>query len=275
MRESAPLEPAPLECVLNISEGRDTDLIASIAAAAGADLLDVHSCALHNRSVLTLAGTAAPRAVARAAVAALDIRDHRGAHPRIGVVDVVPFIALDGATIAEAIEARQSFAAWAADELGVPCFLYGPERTLPDIRRHAFGSLAPDTGGPSPHPTGGAMAVGVRPPLVAYNLWLVDPDLDDARRIAAEIRSPSVRALGLQVGVEVQVSMNLIDPETFGPEDAWRAVAERAAIARAELVGLIPAGVLERIDPSDWERLDLATDRTIEARLAERERRLR
>lgn len=270
-----PAGPALIECVINISEGRRTDVIAAIAGAAGVDLLDVHSCVHHNRSVLTVVGTEAPRAITRAAVASLDLGDHEGAHPRIGVVDVVPFIALDGATDLDARTARDSFAAWAADELSVPCFVYGPERTLPDIRREAFRSLAPDTGGAAPHPTAGAIAVGVRPPLVAFNLWLAQPDLELARRIAAEIRSPSVRALGLQVGDEVQVSMNLIAPLVTGPEDVWRSVAERADIERAELVGLLPAAVLDHIDENEWERLDLGADRTIEARLAERGRRLR
>lgn len=273
-----------IESVINISEGRRHDLIAEIAASAGEDLLDVHSCVHHNRSVLTVIGESAPKAIARAGLAHLDLSHHEGAHPRIGVVDVVPFISLGDSEPAEALAARDDFAAWAAVELDIPVFLYGPltttgagaaSRTLPEIRRTAFAELAPDLGPATPNPTAGAIAVGCRPPLVAYNLWLAEPDLALARRIAASIRSDAVRALGLAVGDEVQVSMNLIDPERVGPADVYRVVSDIAAVDRAELVGLLPAPVLERIDLRQWDRLDLAADRTIEWRLAERERRLR
>ncbi len=150
----------------------------------------------------------------------------------------------------------------------MPCFAYGPERTLPDVRRHAFRDLAPTTGPERPHPSAGAMAVGARPVLVAYNLWLAEPDLALAREVARELRSPQVRTLGLAVGDEVQVSMNLVDPLAVGPADVWDAVAARTGIARAELVGLVPRAVLDDVEPARWERLDLASERTIEARLA-------
>jgi glutamate formiminotransferase len=274
-----------LECVINISEGRRLDVISAIADQAGADLLDVHSCAEHNRSVLTVVGETAPRAITRAAVELLDIRDHRGAHPRIGVVDVVPFVPLAPSSMTEAIAARDSFARWAADELHVPCFTYGPasgfdealetSRTLPDIRRNAFASLTPETGPVEPHPTAGAIAVGARDVLVAYNLWLSDGDLDQAHSIAAAIRSSSVRALGMQVDIDVQVSLNLIAPDETGPAEVHDFVAARARIARAELVGLIPRSVLDAVEATRWEELDVGPNTTIEARLAEREHRLR
>jgi glutamate formiminotransferase len=270
----SPTSEPVLESVINISEGRRGGLIDAIAASAGADLLDVHSCELHNRSVLTVIGEDAARAVTRSGIELLDITTHSGAHPRIGVVDVVPFIALQGLDESVARTARDDFARWAADELGVPTFLYGTERTLPEIRRTAFDDLLPDHGPLSPHPTAGAIAVGLRPPLVAYNLWLIEPDLALARRIAASLRSPSVRALGLAVGDQVQVSMNLIDPMVTGPHRVHALVAKQARIDRSELVGLLPDAVLRRIDPSRWEQLDLAEDRTIEWRLAERARRL-
>jgi glutamate formiminotransferase len=256
-----------LECVVNISEGRDAATIAAIAAAAGADLVDVHTDPDHHRSVLTLVGEAAPRAVAAEAVQRLDLRTHVGAHPRIGVVDVVPFVALAGSTDDDARRARDDFCAWAGAELSLPCFRYGPERSLPEVRRRAFAGLAPDCGPAIPHPTAGAAAVGVRPPMVAYNVWLADPDLALARRIAADVRSPAVRALGLQVGPEVQVSMNLIDPRRTGPGAVTDAVRARAVVARCELVGLVPAEVLAAEDPARWVELDLAPDRTIEARV--------
>jgi glutamate formiminotransferase len=197
----------------------------------------------------------------------LDINEHEGAHPRLGVVDVVPFVPLGSATMADALAARDEFAAWVGDDLGVACFLYGPERSLPDVRRHAFVDLMPDTGPGQPHPTAGACCVGARPILVAYNLWLADTDLALAREIARQLRSSSVRALGLAVGDSVQVSMNLVAPLVTGPADVYDAVEARAEIARAELVGLLPSAVLQRTDRSRWPALDLAEDRTIESRL--------
>lgn len=256
-----------LECVVNISEGRDRRRIERIAARAGDALLDLHVDPDHHRSVLTLVGEDAPRSVAAEAVALLDLTEHAGAHPRIGVVDVVPFVALDGSTTADAIAARDGFGAWAGSELGVPCFRYGPERTLPDVRRSAFQALAPDSGPSAPHPTAGAIAVGQRPVLVAYNVWLAEPDLALAKRIAVAVRSPSVRALGLQVGEHVQVSMNLIDPAVTGPGTATDLVALLAPVQRCELVGLVPRWVLDLEDAERWGELDLDEDRTIEARL--------
>jgi glutamate formiminotransferase/glutamate formiminotransferase/formiminotetrahydrofolate cyclodeaminase len=259
-----------LESVINISEGRDRAVIDAVAAAAGSRLLDVHVDPDHHRAVLTVVGEPAARAVAAAAVDAIDLTGHDGVHPRIGAVDVVPFVALGDTTPAEARAARDRFAAWAGAELGVPCFLYGPERTLPAVRRGAWADLVPDTGPAVPHPTAGAMAVGVRPPLVAYNLWLAQPDLVLARRVAAGLRGPAVRALGLPVGAAVQVSMNLIDPLAVGPADVYDRVAGQAAIARAELVGLVPAAVLAATPEERWSQLDLSVERTIEARVARR-----
>jgi glutamate formiminotransferase/glutamate formiminotransferase/formiminotetrahydrofolate cyclodeaminase len=256
-----------LECVINVSEGRRMAVVGTIARAAGRELLDVHTDPDHNRSVLTVVGPEAARAVLLAATLTLDISEHDGVHPRLGVVDVVPFVPLGDATLEEAIAARDAFAGWVGDELGIPCFCYGPERTLPEVRRRAFVDLPPDTGPAAPHPTAGACCVGARGPLVAYNVWLAGADLDQARTIARDLRSPTVRALGLAVGDQVQVSMNLIEPLVTGPADAYDAVASRTPVARAELVGLIPAAVLGAVDPSRWSALDLAEDRTIEHRL--------
>ena len=256
-----------LGCVVNLSEGQRRPVIDGIAVAADHALLDVHTDPHHHRSVLTLAGEEAPRAVARAAVAQLDLRDHRGVHPRFGVVDVVPFVPWTGSTLVDAISARDRFARWIADELGVPAFLYGPERSLPDLRRGAFASLQPDVGPAAPHLTAGAVAVGARPPLIAWNVVLAEPDLALAKRIAATIRGPRLRALGLAVGDEVQVSMNLIAPEALGPDQAWDLVVAHAAIARAELVGLVHRSVVDRIPQERWSQLDLSAERTVEARL--------
>lgn len=261
-----------LECVINISEGRDLDRVTRIAAQAESALLDVHSDPHHNRSVLTVVGEDAPRAVATATIAELDLRLHDGVHPRLGVVDVVPFVALEGSTDAQAMDARDAFARWLGDTHRVPCFLYGPERTLPDVRREAFGTLAPDTGPPVPHPTAGATAVGQRGILVAYNVWLDGSDLAAARRIAANLRCDGLRTLGLRVGGRLQVSMNLTKPAVIGPATAYDRVVAAAtgvgmSVQGAELVGLVPRAILGAVPERRWDELALSEERTIEARL--------
>ena len=284
-------EPGPpAECVINISEGRDGAVIDAIARAGGAGLLDLHEDADHHRSVLTLGGPldeieGAARSVAEAAVRAIDLRSHTGVHPRLGAIDVVPFVPLgtpDGEGWRRATAARDRFAAWAGSSLALPCFLYGPERSLPDIRRRAFDTLDPDSGPSTPHPTAGACAVGVRPVLVAYNVWITDGrqgeasnSLAVARRLAASLRSPVVRSLGLLVPSGAQVSCNLIDPAATSIADLYDAVAAGAAaqgcsVARAELVGLLPEVALHSAPPGRWSELDLAEDRTIEYRMARR-----
>jgi glutamate formiminotransferase len=259
-----------LEAVVNVSEGRDAAVLQALADAAGDDLLDLHADPDHHRSVLTLVGEAAARRVATTAVARIDLAGHRGVHPRIGAVDVVPFVPLTGSLMPDAVAARDAFCRWAATSLALPCFVYGPERTLPDLRRGAFSAFGPDHGPPVPHPTAGACAVGARELLVAWNAWLVDPDVELARRVATAVRGDGIRALGLAVGDRAQVSMNLVDPLRVGPAEAWDRVAARAEIAEAELVGLVPAALLERTSPGRWARLDLGPDRTIEARLDRR-----
>lgn len=261
-----------LECVVNISEGRDQEVIAAIADRAGTDLLDVHSDPHHHRSVLTVVGEDAPRAIATAAVQRLDLRRHEGVHPRLGVVDVVPFVALDDTDADDARVARDRFAAWLATTHGVPCFRYGPERSLPEVRRRAFRDLPPTDGPAVPHPTAGATAVGARPILVAYNVWLAAPALEIAQQVAVAARSPHLRALGLAVGDRLQVSMNLVEPATLGPAEAYDRVSRLAEglgarVAGAELVGLLPDSVLAAVPRARWSELDLAEDRTIEARL--------
>lgn len=257
-----------LECVLNLSEGRNAERIATLAAAAGDDLLDVHTDAHHHRSVFTVVGEQAPRRLAERAVELLDLREHSGVHPRIGVVDVVPFVALDPTPPSEARRAADDFAAWAASELALPCFRYGDELTLPELRRRAFADLAPDVGPSRPHPSAGACAVGDRGVLIAYNVWLAEGGLEEARRIARALRGPALRALGLEVGDRVQVSMNLVDPLNLGPAEAFDAVAAHAPVERAELVGLVPAAVLEGCPEQRWAELDLSPARTIEACVA-------
>ena len=257
-----------IECVVNVSEGRRADVLSALAAAAGPDLLDLHSDPFHHRSVFTLAGAGAVRSLSTMAVARIDLGQHEGAHPRLGAVDVVPFVPLAGSTMTEALHERDRFAHWAAEALGVPSFLYGPERTLPDIRRRAWVDLRPDIGPSEPHPTAGALCVGARPVLVAYNVYVGSVDLAGARRIAAAIRGPYLRALGLQVGDRVQVSMNLIEPAMVGPAQAYDAVARHARIEQAELVGLVTDSVLHAVPRRRWAELDLSADRTVEFRMA-------
>ena len=273
-----------LECVVNLSEGRNRALLDELTAAAGHQLLDRHADADHGRSVFTLGGARteeATRVLADLAVQRLDIHRCSGVHPRLGVVDVVPFVPLDArgapadvdADLTEAVEARRHFAEWAAEELALPCFFYGPERSLPELRRRAFADLQPDTGPDHPHPTAGACAVGARPALVAYNLWLDCTDLSVARKVAAEIRSDDVRALGLAVTGAVQVSCNLLAPLRTGPAQVYRAVSQAAgrrgvAVGRAELVGLAPAAVVRAVPEDLRVTLDMDVARTVEARLA-------
>lgn len=264
-----------LECVVNVSEGRDAAVLDRLAGAAGDDLLDLHSDPHHNRSVLTLVGESAPRAVATVAVLSIDLRGHDGAHPRLGAVDVVPFVALAGSAEADAMRARDEFVAWLARTHAVPCFRYGPDRTLPEVRRRAFRDLLPDDGPAHPHTTAGATAVGARPVLVAYNVWVSGGSVAAARSVARAVRGPAVRALGLVVGTRLQVSMNLVAPHEVGPAAAYDLVTQLAdthdlRVDGAELVGLLPAAVLRQVEPSRWEALGLSEDRTIEARLAMR-----
>jgi glutamate formiminotransferase len=253
-----------LECVINVSTSEP-------AGIPTTPVLDVHSDHDHNRSVLTMVGDFdAVQNVVRTAVASIDLREHAGVHPRIGAVDVVPWVDLDAPTVttAESLAARDRFAQWAWEELRVPSYLYGTTRALPEVRRAARRGDPPDVGD-APHPTAGAIAAGARPVLVAYNLWLAERDAALARRVADDIRRPEIRTLALVMGDgRVQVSCNLVAPYEVGPDAVYDLVAVRADIDRAELVGLIPRAVLDAIAPARWSALDLSVDRTIEARLA-------
>jgi glutamate formiminotransferase len=273
------------ECVINVSEGRDQIFLDALATNASPVLLDRHSDANHHRSVFTLAGMPedlgpALRALATASVSCLDIATHGGAHPRLGVLDVVPFVPIlpgrpPTTDLGSAVRLRNEFARWLSATFAVPSFLYGPLpggqiRTLPQVRRQAFTDLPPDFGPGQPHPTAGATAVGARPVLVAYNLWVSSVAL--AQRVARQVRSPMVRALGLEVGERAQVSCNLIDPTEFGPAQLYDLVdvlirREGGQLEGAELVGLIPQAILKATAASRWAQLGLSADKTIEARL--------
>ena len=270
------------ECVINLSEGRNTPLLEELRAIAGPSLRDLHADTFHNRSVFTLINGTTElqrdvRALVSGAFAHLDLTHHEGVHPRFGVVDVVPFVALEHDGEIEALRLRDDTASWIAHSFEVPVFLYGPVhgvlRTLPEVRRTAFGALPPDVGPEKAHATLGASALGARGLLVAWNLWLRGVTFEDARTIARALRRDEVRALAFAVGDQVQVSCNLVAPLLVGPSFVYdRAVAllpQQGTIDHAELVGLAPMALLEMEDRSRWSQLDLSEERTIERRLSE------
>ena len=268
------------ECVVNVSEGRSQHYLAQFARAAGPSLRDRHADPQHNRSVFTLINDRESlvdgvRALIDSVFATLDLSTHHGVHPRFGVVDVVPFVALGTDDAAEAVQLRDETARWIAETYDVATFLYGPigagTRTLPEVRRGAFGTIEPDFGPAEPSPRLGAVALGARDVLVAWNLWLDGVTVDEARRLAAALRRPGVRALGLELGGPVQVSCNLIDPLRVGPDVVYDLVRDMlqppGRVLRAELVGLAPRAMLDHIDAARWPQLDLSLSRTIEARV--------
>jgi glutamate formiminotransferase / 5-formyltetrahydrofolate cyclo-ligase len=270
------------ECVINISEGRNLDVIDDLHESAGASVRDVHADPFHNRSVFTLINS--PEALIRdvrnliaAAFQSLDLRAHEGVHPRFGVVDVVPFVALEPETPSRAVDLRDDTARWIAETFDVPVFLYGlldgGVRTLPEVRRHAFAELSPDFGPGAGSARLGAVAVGERPILVAWNIWLSGVSRDATRAMAKAVRRDEVRSLALRAGEHMQVSCNLIDPMVVGPGAVYDEVAAMlppgGEIVRAELVGLVPRAVLVAEERRRWGELGLGEDLTIEGRLGQ------
>ena len=271
---------AIIESIPNVSEGRRPEVIERLAEAIGATpgvrLLDYSSDPSHNRSVYTLVGDAdgvkrATLALFEQAVAAIDLRTHRGEHPRLGAVDVVPFVPIEGITMAECIALAQEVGAAVAERFGVPVFLYEEASTNParknleDIRRGEFEGLAakmrnadwtPDFGPAVPHPSAGASVIGARMPLIAYNINLNTDRLDVAKKIAAAIRHSSgglryVKAAGFMLedrGI-AQVSMNLTNYEKTPIFRVFEIVRREAArygvsILESEIVGLVPSAAL-------------------------------
>jgi glutamate formiminotransferase len=294
-----------IECVPNVSEGRRltvVDMLAGdIRSVPGVRLLDYSSDPSHNRSVFTMAGDqlalkTAVLAMARGAVRTVDLRTHRGEHPRIGAVDVVPFIPLADTTMAECVELAREVGQAIAERLSVPVYLYEEaasregRRHLEDIRRGQFEGLpskmlepdwAPDFGPSAPHPTAGATVVGARRALIAFNVNLATDRLDTAKRIAAAVREssgglPCVKALGLALpdrGI-VQVSMNLTNFEETPIQvvfDRIVAEAERAGVqvAESEIVGLIPEAALTGTTPAHLGLRAFADHQILERRLAQ------
>ncbi len=268
-----------LECVINISEGRDSEVLRALDVAAGESLRDRHSDPHHHRSVFTLIHHVDElrrdvHALALATLELVDLTRHHGVHPRLGVLDVVPFVALEPSQAPRAIEERDRVARWLG-ERGVPVFLYGPlasgQRELPTLRREAFRSLAPEWGPPSPNPRWGSSAVGARDVLLAWNIWLRDVSLSDTRSVARDLRRPGLRTLGLAVGEFTQVSCNIVDWTMASPLEVYDTVAQRVGLSRierAELVGLAPRAVLHTLPEERWEQLGFSESTTIEGRLA-------
>jgi len=290
-----------VECVPNFSEGRDSAVIDALRTALtgvpGVRLLDVQSDAAHHRSVFTL--VAPPAAAAEAAFRAvavarerIDLTKHSGEHPRMGATDVVPFIPVRDATMDECVALARHLAERVGRELEIPVYLYARAATrqererLPDIRKGEFEGLRerigrdaaadPDFGPQRIHPTAGATAIGARPFLVAYNIYLASPDVTIAREIAKKIRTssgglPAVQASGFDVAGRAQVSMNLLDIDVTSPAAVFTAVrnlaAERGlAIERSEIVGLIPErGILGA--GTDFLQLSDAADHLLEAKI--------
>jgi glutamate formiminotransferase len=274
-----------VESVPNYSEGRRTEVVDRLAAAVsgtgGAYLLDRTSDASHNRSVLTLAGDstgveAALEATIEVAIETIDMEQHTGEHPRIGAVDVIPFVPLGATTIDDCVALARSFGARVAERFGIPVYLYAraaarPDRVrLADVRRGGYEAVRdeigdpprdrhPDFGPARTHPRAGAIAVGARPFLIAWNINLTTSDIEVARRIARAVREsggglPAVQGNGFMIEEldAAQVSMNLLDFETTPmwrvfDEVARLAAEEGSAIRESELIGLAPAAAFDAV----------------------------
>ena len=271
---------AIIECIPNVSEGRRPEVVETIAAAIravpGVRLLDHSSDASHNRSVFTMAGDAAPikaavLAMYERALTAIDLRTHKGEHPRLGAIDVVPFVPIEGVTMEACVALAKEVAHEVAARFGVPVYLYEEASTNParknleDIRRGEFEGLAgkmktdgwaPDFGPAAPHESAGASVIGARMPLIAYNINLDTDRLDVAKKIAAAIRHSSggfrfVKAAGFKLddrGI-VQVSMNLTNYEKTPIFRVFETVKREAArygvaVLESEIVGLVPSAAL-------------------------------
>jgi len=292
-----------LEAVPNFSEGRDLERVERIVARIAAhdvEVLDWSADPDHHRSVVTYIG--APSDVRMAAVAAaeeavelIDLRSHRGVHPRVGALDVLPFVPLEGATMRDAIDAA-SEAATEIEALGVPVYLYGAAapsgpRDLATLRRGGFERLCkgwPAEGLPhrtagrdAAHPSAGVTCVGARPVLLAWNVVIAGVPIERARAIAAEIRErgggfPGLRALGLHLPRQqrVQISMNLEDPVRTPPLEVFDAIAAAVAaeggeVVETEVIGMVPDTLVQRGSADRLNLLDLRPARVLSHRVAE------
>jgi glutamate formiminotransferase len=293
-----------IECVANVSEGRDAHALAAMAQAirdvGDAHLADVHSDPDHHRAVFTVLGApdvveAAALALAEAALARVDMRRHQGLHPRLGALDVVPFVPLAGAPMRAAVDVAWRVGDALAARHALPVYFYGAaarapaRRDLPDVRRGGYESLAarlatpagaPDAGPARFDPRAGAVVVGAREVLVAYNVWLDSADVAVARAVARAVRErdgglPAVRALGVPLPSRglVQVSLNLLDPRVTPIPVAFDHVVAEArrrgvGVRRAELVGLAPRAAFAGRDPASVGLRDFSGEGELETHLA-------
>ncbi len=290
-----------IECVPNVSEGRDPDVIHRIAEAiegSGCHLLDVHSDPDHNRSVYTMVGDEqqiydGAIALARSAIALIHLCDQRGVHPRIGAIDVIPVVPIQDTSMPLCVTLARRIGEKLGNGLGLPVFLYGEaarseyRASLPWIRRGGAAGLerkliedGPDYGPRRPHISAGAVAVGARGFLVAFNVVLNTTDVSVAQAIASVIREtggglPGVRALGLSLASRAlsQVSMNLIDIASTDILAAFRAVQREATlrgvdVLESEIVGLIPRVALGAATAADLHMREDPKERFLESRIA-------
>jgi glutamate formiminotransferase len=288
-----------VECVPNFSEGRKPETVQRIAEAIGAVetacVLDRHIDSDHNRSVITFVAT--PERVVEAAVAAvksaselIDMRRHQGVHPRLGATDVLPFVPIRGVTLEDCVALAHEAGQTIADELSIPVYYYEsaalrPDRVnLEDVRRGAYELLkeqivtnpdrAPDVGPLQIHESAGAIVIGARPFLIAFNVVLRSDDVAIAQQIARKVRArngglPFLKALGfpLQTRTLVQVSMNLVNYRVTGMGDAYEAIRREAAalgieIVSTEIVGLVPGDALDR-EAEYFSKLESFSEATI------------
>ena len=293
-----------VECVPNFSEGRKTEtverLARGISSVPTACVLDTHIDPDHNRSVITF--VAAPEMVVAAAFGAvklaaelIDMRQHQGVHPRLGATDVLPFIPISGVTMDDCVALAHSTGERIARELSIPVFFYEraalrPDRVnLEDVRRGALELLreqiavepgrAPDAGPRMVHETAGAIAVGARPFLIAFNINLRTTDVSNARKIARAVRArngglPFVKALGFELSTRglVQVSMNLVNYEATGIAQVYAAVKHEASLLGVEIfstefVGLVPEKALDREAEYFGKLENLSENKILEHRL--------
>jgi glutamate formiminotransferase len=292
-----------IECVPNISEGRRPDVVNAIADAIGATdgvrVLDVQSDPAHNRSVLTLAGDAsglknAVLTLFDRALASIDLRTHQGEHPRLGAVDVVPFVPIEGVAMEDCVNLAREVGEAVAERFAVPVYLYEEaastpaRRNLEDIRRGEFEGLGakmqqsewkPDFGPSAPHASAGAAVIGARMPLIAYNINLATDRLDVAKKIASAIRMSSggfryVKAMGIALedrGI-VQVSMNLTNYEKTPIFRVFETVKREAArygvsILESEIVGLVPSAALTQTAEFYLQLERFSADQVLENKL--------
>jgi glutamate formiminotransferase len=292
-----------IECVPNISEGRDKKkidrIVASLTEVEGVKLLDVCIDPDHNRTVLTFIGQ--PEDVERGAAAVcdraldlIDMRQHSGVHPRIGAVDVVPFVPLKGASMKNAVDAAHRFGRAFGERNEIPVYFYGEaaldpqRRALPNVRKGEYEALRthfedprwiPDAGPARFNPRGGAAAVGAREPLIAFNINLATHDIHAAKEIASSIREsggglPYVRAMGVALKSRdiVQVSMNLTNYKVTSLKKVFDTVKEKATgngihIVESELVGLLPEEALENVSAEYLQLTKFCAECIIETHL--------